>query len=135
MQWLKKRKAFGLAFLLAWIPAMLVFFYESSLSGEEAFGILRRLSDGAFVSGIFFTGFGLLSLIAGAGGFDAFSFLIRNLRAVFTPKKNVFESRSTYLDYRLEREKARAEKGKAKPDLLIVGLIFLALSLIFAVAA
>jgi TM2 domain-containing membrane protein YozV len=120
--------------LLAFALAAVVAYYESTLLERTAENILRMISDGIFVSGICFLGIGLLLLIANAGGFDAFAYLVSNLRSVFSPRKNALSGRMTYMDYKLKKAAGREESGKPPVRVAVTGAVFVAMSVLLACA-
>jgi hypothetical protein len=132
IQFIKKHKRELVTVLLALAVALAVIVYESALLDGTAENVLRMMSDGAFVSGIFFTCFGLLFLIASAGGFDALTFLFSNLRSVFSPRKNALSGRMTYMDYKLKKAADREEKGRPPVCVAATGVVFIAVSVLLA---
>jgi hypothetical protein len=116
---------------------VIVICYESQFFDWNLVGILRKFSDGMFVAGIMLIGMGALTIIASAGFFDAFTFLGNFLVWTFSPRKNAFNKRMKYFDYKLEKEKKRAygknSKGeKSYRHIFITGVMFLLLSLVLA---
>jgi hypothetical protein len=109
----------------------LVIWYEV-VSYATTPGILHLASDGLFVPGIFLCSFGVLTLVAGAGGFDGLSYLLSSLRRLFSPRSSSFEARVQYLDYKLEKQKKRTREEKKPGALLVVGIIFVVISLVLA---
>ena len=85
------------------------------------------LSDGFFVSGMLLTGFGALIWVSTTGFFDMFSYAGHSLLVLFTSLKNPKEHKKFY-DYKMEKEEKR---GKAKPELFLVGVAFILISLVF----
>ncbi len=89
------------------------------------------LSDGFFISSVLFIGVGSLMWISNTGFFDILSFGVKSLFIIFNPAKKD-EDFPKYYDYKCEQD----AKRKGKPinhTVLIVGLISLALSLLFLV--
>jgi hypothetical protein len=132
VRFLNRHKQALVTVLLALALAAVVVVYESTLLERTAENILRMISDGIFVSGICFTGFGLLLLITNAGGFDAFAYLVSNLRSVFSPRKNALSGRMTYMDYKLKKAADREEKGKPPVRVAVTGIVFVAVSVVLA---
>jgi hypothetical protein len=113
-----------------------VFVYESQYFDRTAHSLFRMASDAAFVSGVFLTAFGLMGRIAGAGGFDSFSYLISSMRWIFSPRKSSFEARMTYIEYKQKKEQKRREEEKKEPShMLAVGIVLLVFSFVLAVLA
>lgn len=86
---------------------------------------LRMLCDGAFTAGIFLAGFGALALAGAQGAFDAAGFAVHTLLRKFSPRKDRFESRQTYAEYKAARREKKSADIKC---VLIVGLGYLALA-------
>ncbi len=84
----------------------------------------RYLSDGFFFGGLIFTGIGGLTLIAGTGFFDVFSYAFHSLLVLFSALRRP-EDHVSYLDYKLERD---AKRKKPLWAILVTGLACIALS-------
>ncbi len=95
----------------------------------DAYMNCRHLSDGFFVSSVIFIGMGSLLWISNTGFFDIFSYGVKSLLVLFTPMKKAKEF-PHYYEYKCERD-ARREGRPITHTVLIVGLISLALSLLF----
>jgi hypothetical protein len=119
--------------LIALAVGGLVIWYETRFFEWDRAGTLRMISDGLFVPGIFLTCFGVMLLVADAGGFDALGFLGHSMVSIFSPRKNKFEARMNYLEYKMERQKKRIEHGKPPVYIPLIGVVLLVLSIILAV--
>lgn len=86
----------------------------------------RFFSDGFFFSGLIFTGIGALTMIAGTGFFDMFSYAFRSLLVLFSWLRKP-EDHVSYYDYKLERD---AKRKKPLWTILITGLVCIALSVV-----
>ena len=86
-------------------------------------GVLRMLCDGTFVAGILLACFGGLVLVSAGGAFDAMGFAVHTLLRKFSPRKDRFNSRMTYVEF---AERRREKKRKNPGCLLFTGLAFLA---------
>ncbi len=86
---------------------------------------LRMLCDGAFVAGVILACFGALALVGSGGAFDAMGFAVRTLLRKFSLRKDRFESRLTYGEYKAMR---RERKGADVKCVLFVGVAYLALA-------
>ena len=95
--------------------------------------VLNTISDGAFVTGILYTGFGLLLLIANEGILDIFGFGFKSLVYLFTPRK-LDKKATDYYAYRMKKKEERAEK-KVNTNILPVGVGFILLSILAAIFA
>lgn len=92
--------------------------------------LFRQLSDFFFVTGTLCTGLGVLSMVSAAGGFDGLSYLFYSLRVRFSTSKTRWESRKSFYDYRIERQQ---KKKRSPKPFLTIGLIEIALAVVFAV--
>lgn len=129
--------------LAAFLVALAVMHWESSTraaAGEEL-PLSRIWSDGFFVSAALFASAGILSLVAGWGGFDTLAYGAGFLAARFTRRDSAYKSYFDYVQAKSAERKARADRwngngsasgngnGRLHPvDFIITGLIMLALS-------
>ncbi|MBP5465313.1 MAG: DUF3899 domain-containing protein [Treponema sp.] len=144
-----------LLLISAFLLALLVMRWESSTraaAGEEL-PLSRIWSDGFFVSAALFASVGILSLIAGWGGFDTLAYGAGFLAARFTRRDSAYKSYFDYVQAKSAERKARADRlngnrnangkesangggnvhgkgtGRLHPlDFIITGLVMLALS-------
>lgn len=138
-----------LLLLAAFLVALAVMHWESSTcaaAGEEL-PLSRIWSDGFFVSAALFASAGILSLVAGWGGFDTLAYGAGFLAARFTRRDSAYRSYFDYVQAKSAARKARADRwngnGSASGrlnaggnrsarlhpvDFIITGLIMLALS-------
>ena len=89
--------------------------------------ICRYLCDGLFVSGVMFTGFGLLLWVSGTGFFDIFSYALSSTLVLFSLLRRP-EEHKHFFEYKMEKEAKREGKGWPR-SVLVIGLICLALSI------
>lgn len=87
----------------------------------------RYLSDGFFAAGLILTGLGALVWISTTGFFDIFGYGFKSLLVLFSALRRP-EEHQHYYDYKQEKD---AKRGKPLYFLLLVGLIFVAISVIF----
>ena len=85
-------------------------------------GVLRMLCDGTFVAGIVLTGFGGLVLVSAGGAFDAMGFAVHTLLRKFSPRKDRFDSRMTYVEFTERRWEIKRKDPKC---ILLTGVAFL----------
>ena len=90
----------------------------------------RWLSDGCFVVGLMMTGVGLMTWVATTGFFDIMSYGVqygvRALVGLFGGSRK--PNNQNFYEYRTERE---AKRGKPVYAILLSGIAFIALSLLF----
>lgn len=144
-----------LLLLAAFLVALAVMRWEStghSAAGEEL-SLSRIWSDGFFVSAALFASAGILSLVAGWGGFDTLAYGAGFLAARFTRRDSAYKSYFDYVQAKSAEQKAQADRlngnrnangrgsgsangnGRLHPvDFIITGLIMLALSVLAMLA-
>lgn len=120
--------AYGTCFAVA----MIIFIVAASVwdlfSQTELLQIIRILSDAFFLPGVMFVGVALIGWIGSKGTFDIFSFSMRNLFSMF--KKESYYKNASFYEYRRDKDENR------KPfnlPMMVVGLAFLALGILFTV--
>lgn len=102
-----------LLLLAAFLVALAVMRWESSTraaAGEEL-PLSRIWSDGFFVSAALFASAGILSLVAGWGGFDTLAYGAGFLAARFTRRDSAYRSYFDYVQAKSAERKARADRG------------------------
>ncbi len=87
------------------------------------------LCNATFVTAVFYCGVGLLAWISTTGFFDIFSYGFKSLKYLFTPAKRD-RSEGGYYEYAMEKRERK--KSKASTGfILVIGVVFLALSIVF----
>ncbi len=95
----------------------------------ETLQIIRILSDSFFLPGALFVGVALIGWIGSKGTFDIFGYSMRSLFSMFK-KESYYKRQETFYDYRTAKDENR------KPfnlPMLVVGLVFMAIGIIFTV--
>ena len=108
-------------------------YWRGVLEATTAEMVLNAVSDGAFVTGILYTGFGLLLLIANEGILDIFGFGFKSLVYLFTPRK-LDKKATDYYAYRMKKKEEREGK-KVNTNILPIGVGFILLSIVAVVLA
>lgn len=124
---MKKVLQYLIPFLLCSVVVILVLVGRGSFlkSGQSLMG---DLCDAFAVPGILMTCFGLLVFCTNGGTFDMLAFGIRKLFDLF--KRDVTKVKyRTFYDYR----EAQKEKHRSFLNLIIVGLLFLLVAVIFLI--
>lgn len=101
--------------------------YQEKISMDG--GIWYMLSDGFFVSSVLVLGGSLLAVISGMGGFDGIAYIFYSIRSRFFANREVWEARKEYAGFKKERQ----EKYKSHKSGVAVGLVCLALAVLFDV--
>lgn len=107
-----------IAFLVIWSKG----FFTDSVTVN-----IQILSDAFFVSGILMTLYAALMYVSGEGALIGIGFVLRNAVLTFIPMGRARQER--YADYR-ERKLGKAKKHNDR-HILVTGLIFLAIGIIF----
>ncbi len=103
-----------------------LFFLSAALSGlfqAEGQAVYHILSDSFLLPAVLLGGFGALGYIASQGFFDLFRYAGHILWSGFRHPKERF---TNYYDY---KDHLASERKRWLPDMLLVGLVFLALSI------
>ncbi|MBR4082360.1 MAG: DUF3899 domain-containing protein [Clostridia bacterium] len=125
----KKLLKYGLPFLIGAAIAVAVAAGQG-LGSVGAAMTMRALSDGCFVSTVLMGGLGLLIWVSTTGFFDIFSYAGKFALMAILPWKRL-EKPVKFYDYKLEKEEHRK---KGNHVLVIVGAVFLLLSVLFLLA-
>ena len=113
--------AFLLAIGVAWARGL---FEQTDFSG-----VCKALSDGFLVPGAVFMGVAGLTWMATYGMYDIMGFGCSSLFGRFIPFDSVYKRKESFYDYKTKRD----ERGRVwKIDMLLVGGICFALSILFA---
>lgn len=122
----KKSSAFFL--ILGHISAGLLAYSGGVFQALSLKEVFHLLADGFFVPGVFFSGIGLLALIARDGQFDGLAYTLYIIREKF-----VFLRRDDKTaDFGEFRSRQKRRKEPVWP-ILVPGLYFLAVSVIFII--
>lgn len=94
--------------------------------------IMQILSDALFVSGVCITGVGVISFASKGGAFDMLAY---GVRVFFIALKDAFSREKIERKYKDFYEYSQAKKGRESHIgfILIVGLIFIAVSVVFLI--
>ena len=108
-------------------------YWRGVFEAESVLAALSAVSDGAFVTGILYTGFGLLLLIANEGILDIFGFGFKSLVYLFTPRK-LDKNATNYYEYRMKKKEERAGKS-VNTNILPIGVGFILISVLAVILA
>lgn len=115
---------FGVASLITLVVFWIKGFFTDSLAVN-----IQILADGFFVSGILLTMFAGMLFISGEGALIGIGFVLRNVVQAFLPMGR--KNHELYAQYR--ERKLSERKKSADHCILVVGLIFLFLGIVFTV--
>lgn len=114
------------------VIALVVMLAKDLFGQSSTEQVMRILCDAFFVPGVCLTGAGLIVLASNGGAFYMLSYGVRFLFFMF---KDVFtggKAERKYKDY-YEYRKAKSEQKRSVAFMLIVGVGFLAVSVIFLI--
>lgn len=94
----------------------------NSVGAKECFQII---SDGFFISGALFLGFGLLTLVANQGAFDGISYLFHTLMVNHNWSKTRYKDKQSYKEY-VETKRSNQTNGLLFILWIGLGLILIA---------
>lgn len=122
---------YGICFGVASLITVLVFWIRGFFTDNVGVNI-QILSDGFFVSSVLLLAFAGMMFISGEGALIGIGFVLRSVAQIFIPM-----GRKNHEFYGQYRERVLAEKKARKQEsdhcALVVGLIFLAISIVFTV--
>lgn len=108
------------------VLAFIVLLIKDVFHLSQAVDVMKAMCDGFFVSGVLIACFGGLVFASNGGVFDMITYGVKNLFWLF--KKNPADRK--YKDFYEYRE-AMKEKKRSYGYMVIVGLAYIAVSLIF----
>ena len=118
-------KKYLITLLVGFLGVLLILVFKDVFSKTAPVEIFHILCDAFFVVGVVMTGVGLLIFSSNEGTFDALVFGIGSFFSMF--RKNEIRKHRTLYDYRVDK----AEKKVRMGFLLLCGLFFLAVSIVF----
>lgn len=127
-----EKKALLIRYITCFVIASLmtvIVFWSKGFFSQSASHNVNVLADGFSVSGALMTLFAGMLFISGEGGLLGIGFILRNVVLAFIPMGRM--KHEVYADY---RERKLRERKKAKDhSILVVGLLFLFVGIIFNV--
>ena len=115
------------SFSIASLITLVIFAIESFSTQNIQGNIIPILADGFSVSGILMLSFFAMIFISNEGAFIGIGYIIKNIVQAFTPMGR--KNHELYADYR-ERKLAE-KKVSSEKSVLIIGLLFLTIGIIF----
>ena len=124
---MKKLLKYGLTALFGLGITAALCFSRGVLEKTELTDVLHLLCDGFFVPAVLMLGVAGLAFVSSNGIFYVLGYAVKTLFSVHNwSQKNKFGERQTYADY---VEEKRAKETKFPTEILVVGLVFLAISI------
>jgi hypothetical protein len=103
--------------------AFLIMWWQGIFVSPDLQTVFQRISDGFFVVGVLYVGFGLMFLIAGEGILDILGYGFKSLVYLFTPRRLNRDS-GGYYEYKQKKYEERKKKG-VPTYLLWIGIAFI----------
>lgn len=123
---------YGITAFLALLCALGVANYRGLFAGGVSpADALKHASDGFFVSGALFFGFGALAWVSSSGFFDMLSYGFKSVWYLFTPATKPRGSGGFY-EYKVMKAERRKEQGTVR-HIAIVGLAELVIAALLTV--
>lgn len=126
----KENKALLVKYIICFAVASLItvaVFWSKGFFGHSVAVNIQILADGFFVSGILMTLFAGMMFISGEGALIGIGFILRSVVLTFIPMGR--QKHEKYADYR--ERKLRGMKKTQDPSILVIGLLFLIVGIIF----
>lgn len=115
------------AFLISLVVGALLSLVVYLLASGQDTGIVQRLCDSFFVSGVLITGSGGLMFARNEGLFDIFGFSVKSLFGIRLPwQMPQQQEHENFAEYKARKR----EKRKSPAGMLLAGALYLALSVV-----
>ena len=111
--------------------AFAIAYWRGLFEVEGAAKVISTISDGFFVIGMLYFGFGLMLLIVNEGILDIIGYGFKSLVYLFTPRRLDRDS-GGYYEYRMRKKEQRAQKPVSK-NIIWIGLAFIVISVILVI--
>ena len=121
-----KLRNYGICVGIELVIAFCVIWSKGFFAHSTAVNV-QILSDAFFVAGILMTLFACMMYISGEGALIGIGFVLRNVVLTFIPMGR--EKHELYADYRAR--KLKEAKKRSNGHILVTGLIFLSIGIIF----
>lgn len=135
MNWKKHLITWLVLLVLAAAVVAATVFFERDSHGTGTRAVVQYLSDGCFTVSVLYIGCAVLMAIQETGNFYGIQYLFYTLVRLFSFGRDRYSEKKDYFTYCTEKKERQAAEGKSplKPAMFLMGLIWLALSLLFAV--
>jgi hypothetical protein len=110
--------------------AFFIMRYQGAFVATKTSDIVMAVGDGFTVAAVLYLGVGALMWISTTGFFDVFGFAFKKAARVFIPNFFV-DFEGNFYEYKMGKEEKR--KGFSQYSTLIIGAIFLVISIILTV--
>ena len=121
-------KTYFITSIVAIIMIVVISVIQGVFEAEDLQMVVRRISDGCFITGVLFTGLGLLIYALNEGIFNGIAFGLKTLGRTFTAHKDEKIREENFYEYNARLQ----EKKKSFLHLVIVGVVVIVLSVILA---
>lgn len=123
--WLKYLITFGCGLVVSFSLACILGLFKC----KNAAAVYQILSDSTLATGVILFGVGLLTFCGNHGAFDMIGYGLKHGLARLIPGLGTRVGKKTYAEYREERE----DRKKSFGFLLLVGIFFLVLAVLFVI--
>lgn len=134
MNWKKRLITYAALSAVAVVAVLIALSLGTDPGTAGSAARLMNASNGCFAVAVLYIGCSVLVFIQEAGNFYGIQFLFHTMAQRFSLRKNSREERKTYYIYCQEKKERQAAEGKSpiKSAMLLVGLVCLLLSAVFA---
>ena len=110
--------------------AFFIMWYQGGFVATKTSDIVLAVGDGFTVAAVLYLGMGALMWISTTGFFDIFGYAFKRAARVFIPNFFV-DAEGNFYEYKMEKVEKR--KGFSQYSALIIGAVFLVISIILTV--
>lgn len=107
--------------------AFFIMWYQGAFVATKTSDIVMAVGDGFTVAAVLYLGMGALMWISTTGFFDIFGYAFKRAARVFIPNFFV-DAEGNFYEYKMEKVEKR--KGFSQYSSLIIGAVFLVISII-----
>lgn len=125
---MKKYLNYFITFGVGMVIAIMVCLFKDIFHVDTTVEVVSILSDACFTSAVLIGGFGLIALVSKEGNFDTLAYGVKILRHMWKKSENRKVEKNLF-----EYKMAKHEKSTEIKHLLIVGVIYLFLAIVFTV--
>lgn len=118
---------YTIASALGAMVAFLIMWWQGIFVSPDTQTVFQRISDGFFVIGVLYVGFGLMFWIASEGILDIVGYGFKSLVYLFTPRRLNRDS-GGYYEYKQKKYEERKKKG-VPIHILWIGIAFILIAL------
>ena len=122
------RKTYLITTIVAICMIAVICVIQGIFEAEDLQMVIRRLSDGCFITGVLLAGIGLIIYALNEGVFNGIAFGLKTLGRTFSARKDEKIREEDFYEY----NKRMMEKRKSFRHLVIVGAVAIVVSVVLA---